>query len=185
MAWRSRIRVTLRTGFLALTLAAFPLAWSAPADDLKEAQKLLNQGKLPAALEKAEAFIAAQPRDPQGRFVKGVVLAELKRTAEAIQVFTGLTEDFPEMPEPYNNLAVLYASQGQYERARSVLELAIQTHPGYAMAHENLGDIHAQLASRSYERALQLDKQNSTAAAKLAKVKELFGAPVVEQRTSR
>src|SRR6266550_3308925 len=98
----------------------------------------------------------------------------LRRVPEAIQVFTGLTEDFPELPEPYNNLAVLYASQGNYDKAKSALELAIHTHPSYATAHENLGDIYAQLASRAYDRALQLDKGNTSAQVKLALVKELF-----------
>lgn len=149
-------------------------AWAAPADDLREAQKLYGQGKVAPALEKVDGFLRAQPRDPQGRFLKGLLLTEQKRTPEAIQVFTGLTEDFPELPEPYNNLAVLYASQGNYEKAKSALELAIHTHPSYATAHENLGDIYAQLASRAYDRALQLDKNNTAAQVKLAMVKDLF-----------
>src|SRR3954470_20645387 len=157
----------------ALIGAASP-AWSAPADDLREAQRLYGQGKVQPAIDKVDGFLKVQPRDPQGRFLKGLLLTEQKRTAEAIQVFTGLTEDFPELPEPYNNLAVLYASQGNYDKAKSALELAIHTHPSYATAHENLGDIYAQLASRAYDRALQLDKSNTTAQTKLSLVKELF-----------
>jgi tetratricopeptide (TPR) repeat protein len=172
-SWRSR--------WLATIVAAwFGAAIAAPADDLREAQRLYQQGRQAPALEKVDAFLKAQPKDPQGRFLKGLILTEQKRTAEAIQVFTGLTEDFPELPEPYNNLAVLYASQGNYDKAKSALELAIHTHPSYATAHENLGDIYAQLASRAYDRALQLDKNNSTAQTKLAMVKELFGS----QRTT-
>jgi tetratricopeptide (TPR) repeat protein len=151
-------------------------AWAAPADDLKEAQKLYQQGKLQPALDKVEGYLKAQPKDPQGRFLKGLVLTEQKRIPDAIQVFTGLTEDFPELPEPYNNLAVLYASQGNYDKAKSALELAIHTHPSYATAHENLGDIYAQLASRAYDRALQLDKTNTTAQVKLAMIKDLFSS---------
>jgi Flp pilus assembly protein TadD len=124
-------------------------------------------------MEKVDAYLKEMPKDPQGRFLKGLVLAEEKKNAEAIQVFSALTEEFPELPEPYNNLAVLYAGQGNYERARTVLELAIQANPQYAMAHENLGDIYAQLAGRAYDRALQLDKDNASAKAKSAKVKEL------------
>ena len=154
--------------------AASWAAFAAPADDLKEAQKLYAQGKLQPALDKVDTFLKSQPRDPQGRFLKGLVLTEQKRTNDAIQVFTGLTEDYPELPEPYNNLAVLYASQGNYDKAKSALELAIHTHPSYATAHENLGDIYAQLASRAYDRALQLDKNNTTAQTKLSLVKELF-----------
>ena len=150
------------------------------ADDLREAQKLYSQGKYQPALDKVEAFLKAEPRDPQGRFLKGLVLTEQKRTNEAIQVFTGLTEDFPELPEPYNNLAVLYASQGNYDKAKSALELAIHTHPSYATAHENLGDIYAQLASRAYDRALQLDKNNTTRAGEAR-----HGEGAVQRRSRR
>jgi tetratricopeptide (TPR) repeat protein len=159
---------------LAALLASPWALHAAPADDLKEAQRLYGQGKVQPAMEKVDGFLKAQPKDAQGRFLKGLLLTEQKRTAEAIQVFTGLTEDYPELPEPYNNLAVLYASQGNYDKAKSALELAIHTHPSYATAHENLGDIYAQLASRAYDRALQLDKNNATAQTKLSMVKELF-----------
>lgn len=150
------------------------MVFAAPADDLREAQKLYGQGKVQPALDKVEVFLKAQPKDPQGRFLKGLLLTEQKRVPEAIQVFQGLTEDYPELPEPYNNLAVLYASQGNYDKAKAALELAIHTHPSYATAQENLGDIYAQLASRAYDRALQLDKNNTTAQVKLAMVKEIF-----------
>jgi tetratricopeptide (TPR) repeat protein len=163
-------------------------AVAAPLDDLREAQKLYGQQKLQPALDKVDVFLKAQPRDPQGRFLKGLLLTEQKRVPEAIQIFTGLTEDFPELPEPYNNLAVLYASQGNYDKAKSALELAIHTHPSYATAHENLGDIYAQLASRAYDRALQLDKNNSTAQLKLSMVKDLFNpqkaAPATAVKTA-
>lgn len=172
--------IPMRSRLAAVVAAAFvgvaALAWAAPADDFREAQKLYGQGKVQPALEKVDVFLRAQPKDPQGRFLRGILLTELKRAPEAIQVFTSLTEDFPELPEPYNNLAVLYASQGNYDKAKSALELAIHTHPSYATAHENLGDIYAQLASRAYDRALQLDKNNPTAQSKLAMIKELFSS---------
>ena len=175
MLHRIALKTRLAAALFAATLGAAGAASAAPADDLREAQKLYGQQKLQPALDKVEAFLKAMPRDPQGRFLKGLLLTEQKRVPEAIQVFTGLTEDFPELPEPYNNLAVLYASQGNYDKAKSALELAIHTHPSYATAHENLGDIYAQLASRAYDRALQLDKSNTTAQLKLAMVKDLFG----------
>ncbi len=170
--WQGR----LATAVLSALLGGSATAFAAPADDLKEAQRLYGQGRAPQAMEKVEAFLKAQPRDAQGRFLKGLLLTEQKRVPEAIQVFTGLTEDFPELPEPYNNLAVLYAQQGNYDKAKSALELAIHTHPSYATAHENLGDIYAQLASRAYDRALQLDKNNAAAQTKLSLVKDLFSS---------
>jgi tetratricopeptide (TPR) repeat protein len=185
MLHRNSMLSRLAAGLAAALIgAAFP-ACSAPADDLREAQKLYGQGKVQPALEKIDVFLKGQPRDPQGRFLKGLLLTEQKRVPEAIQVFTGLTEDFPELPEPYNNLAVLYASQGNYDKAKSALELAIHTHPSYATAHENLGDIYAQLASRAYDRALQLDKNNNTAQVKLAMVKDLFSPQKVASVQTR
>ena len=171
---RLRIKSRLAAAIVGVFVAA--TAWAAPADDLKDAQKLYQAGKLQPALDKVDVYLKANPRDPQGRFLKGLVLTEQKRVNDAIAVFTGLTEDFPELPEPYNNLAVLYASQGNYDKAKSALELAIHTHPSYATAHENLGDIYAQLASRAYDRALQLDKSNTTAQVKLSMIKDLFSS---------
>jgi len=174
MLLRSPMKSRLAAALIAAFVGAMGPAYAAPADDLREAQRLYTQGRIQPATEKVEAFLRAQPKDPQGRFLKGLLLTEAKRVPEAIQVFTSLTEDFPELPEPYNNLAVLYASQGDYDKAKSALELAIHTHPSYATAHENLGDIYAQLASRAYDRALQLDKNNTAAQLKLSMVKDLF-----------
>jgi tetratricopeptide (TPR) repeat protein len=176
MLHRHSMRFRFVAALAAALIAVGTGAWAAPADDLKEAQKLYSQGKVPLAMDKVDAVLKAQPKDPQARFLKGLLLTEQKKTAEAITVFTGLTEDYPELPEPYNNLAVLYASQGNYDKAKAALELAIHTHPSYATAHENLGDVYAQLASRAYDRALQLDKNNTAAQVKLAMVKDLFSS---------
>ena len=174
---RSPVRGGLAAAVFTAVVASAGLALATPAEDLKEAQKLYAGGKIQPAMDKVDALLKTTPRDPQARFLKGVLLTEQKKTAEAIEVFTGLTQEYPELPEPYNNLAVLYASQGEYEKARSALELAIRTHPNYATAHENLGDVYAQLAGRSYDRALQLDKGNAAAQAKLATVKDLLSKP--------
>lgn len=155
---------------LFLALAPAP----ARADEVQDISKLVSSGQTGPALEKINAYLGTNPKDPQVRFLKGIVLTEQGKQAEAIQIFSALTEEFPELPEPYNNLAVIYASQGQYEKARNALELAIHTHPSYGTAHENLGDVYAKLASRSYDKALQLDKGNTSAQAKLSLIRTLF-----------
>ncbi len=144
------------------------------ADDVQDANKLFKQGQHAQALEKVNAFLATKPKDAQARFLKGLIFAEQGNTADAITIFTELTQDYPELPEPYNNLAVLYAGQGNYEKAKNSLEMAIRTHPSYATAHENLGDIYAKMASQAYDRALQLDKGNTSTQTKLALIRELF-----------
>ncbi|HXF67564.1 MAG TPA: tetratricopeptide repeat protein, partial [Burkholderiales bacterium] len=158
---------------LLFLLSAATLA-AAQGDELQEANQLFKQGQLDRALERVEAFLKSRPKDARGRFLKGLILTEQNRPNEAIKAFTELTQDFPELPEPYNNLAVLYASQGQYEKARAALEMAIRTHPSYATAHENLGDIYAKMASQAYDKALQLDRSNTTARTKLNLIRELF-----------
>jgi tetratricopeptide (TPR) repeat protein len=144
------------------------------ASSLPEASQLFRQGQNAQALDKVNSYLSGNPKDPQGRFLKGLILAEMNRTQDAIKTFNDLTNDYPELPEPYNNLAVLYASQGQYEKAKGSLEKAIRTHPTYATAHENLGDIYAKMASAAYDKALQLDKGNASAQMKLALVKDIF-----------
>jgi tetratricopeptide (TPR) repeat protein len=144
------------------------------ADENEDVLKLYKQGNLAKALEQADAYLASKPRDPQMRFNKGLILTEQNKTADAIKVFSSLSEEYPDLPEPYNNLAVLYASQGQYEKAREALEAAIRTHPSYSTAHENLGDIYAKMASQAYGKAFQLDKGNAQAQTKLAMIKDLF-----------
>ncbi|MBS1229638.1 MAG: hypothetical protein H6R17_2915 [Proteobacteria bacterium] len=144
------------------------------AQSLPDVQRLIKQNQLPQALEKVDVYISSKPKDAQGRFLRGLILTDLGRPAEAIAVFTKLTEDFPELPEPYNNLAVLYAQQKQYDKARSALEMAIRTHPSYSIAHENLGDVYAKLASQAYDKALQLDSSNAATQTKLSMIKELI-----------
>jgi tetratricopeptide (TPR) repeat protein len=157
-------------------LALVCAAGAVQADEIADIGKLLRGGQLDQALQRVDSFLATKPRDAQGRFLKGLILTEQNKTQEAITLFTRLTEDFPELPEPYNNLAVLFAGLGQYEKSRQSLEMAIRTHPSYATAHENLGDVYAKLASQAYDKALQLDSNNPAAVNKLAMAKELIGS---------
>lgn len=158
-------------------IAAMTMAGSALAGELEDINQLADQGKNAQALERLNSYLLTQPKDAKALFLKGVLLAETEKRDEAIKVFTDLTEKYPNLPAPYNNLAVLYAYQGQYDKARTALESAIRTHPSYATAHENLGDIYARMASEAYGRALQLDTSNTRAKSKLALIKDLLPAP--------
>jgi tetratricopeptide (TPR) repeat protein len=166
--------VLIRSVALSGLLAAM-LAVPVFADDMADVTRMVRAGQYPEALAKADAFLGKNPRDAQMRFMKGVILTEQNKPTEAIAIFTKLTQDFPTLPEPYNNLAVLYAASGQYDKARSALDAAIRTNPSYATAYENLGDVHAKLASQAYDRALQLDSGNSAAKSKLTLVRTMVG----------
>lgn len=169
----SPLFLSLRIVAMAACMVCLPVH----ADDYSDVSQLMRAGRLPEALNRADQYLASQPKDPQMRFLKGVIQRESGKTAEAIATFTHLTEDYPELPEPYNNLAVVYAGQSQFDKARAALEMAIRTNPSYATAHENLGDIYAKLASQAYNKALQLDNSNPAVPPKLALIKEIFGSP--------
>lgn len=136
----------------------------------------LLQGSQPEqALKLIDQRLTATPKDPQLRFLQGVAFAMANKNKEAIDTFTQLTKEFPELPEPYNNLAVLYANQNQLDKSRQALEQAIRTNPSYSTAHENLGDIYAKLASQAYSKALQLDGSHAQSVQpKLALIHDLF-----------
>ncbi|MDP3123437.1 MAG: tetratricopeptide repeat protein, partial [Thiobacillus sp.] len=162
--------------FFAAVAICFILV-SAPvlANEVQEINQQFRKGDLSGALDRANRYLAKNPKDAQARFLKGLILADQGKTNDAITVFTALTEDYPELPEPYNNLAVLYASQSKFDAAKNALEMAIRTHPSYATAHENLGDLYAKMASLAYDKALALDSKNAAAQTKLALIQDMIG----------
>ena len=160
----------------ALVVTAIPTG--AHADDYSDVNRLVTARKLGEALAKADAYLAGKPRDPQMRFIKGVIHNDMGQSAEAMAIFRQLNQDYPELPEPYNNLAVLYAGLGDLDKARIALEMAIRTNPSYAAAHENLGDVLLQLASQSYAKALQHEPRNASVPNKLSLIRNLLSPPV-------
>ena len=152
----------LLTLLLGMSLAG---AW---ADDYTDVTQLMRAGQLSEARDRVERHLSAKPRDPQMRYFRGLIERESGQTGAALATFTQLTEDFPELPEPYNGLAVIHAAQGQYDQARSALEAAVRANPAYAAAHENLGDVYLRLASQAYCKAMQYEPQNPTAKSKQA-----------------
>jgi tetratricopeptide (TPR) repeat protein len=157
---------------LALTLAMMCIP--ALADDYDDVSQLMRTGHLPEAMLKADQYLTTKPRDPQMRFFKGLIQQGSGRLAEALATFTALTEDYPELPEPHNNAAVLYAAQNQFDKARAALEMAIRTNPNYATAHENLGDVYTKLANQAYLRAQELGATSATLLPKITLSREVL-----------
>lgn len=144
----------------------------------EEIQRMIQQGSFEKALVLAEEQLSVNPDEIQTLFLKGLILARMDRLKESEAVFIGLTEKHPELPEPYNNLAVVYAASGDYDKAEEALRQAINTHPSYATAHENLGDIYAKMASQAYNNALKLDSDNQETREKLSMISDLISVPV-------
>lgn len=157
---------TARLFFLALSLLL--TVFAARADVYGDVTQLMQGKRLEQAQARAQEHLKTKPRDPQMRYLLGLIQRERGQTALALDTFTQLTLDFPELPEPYNALAVIHASQGDFEQARAALELAVRANPGYATAHENLGDLHWRLAQDSWCKAFQFNSSNEALKKRLA-----------------
>jgi tetratricopeptide (TPR) repeat protein len=142
--------------------------------DISKLNKLIEDKDYLEAKEIVEQLLDSDKENPQLLFINGVLLSELGEIDKAINVFVSLTKSHPALPEPYNNLAVLYAQSGNFDLAKTALEKSIKTHPSYATAHINLGDLYTRMASESYNQALQIDKSNKNAKTKLSLIKKLF-----------
>ena len=165
--------MSLRSLWIMLVLAAAGLAaLPVRADELADIEKLYHDGKVAEALALADATISAQPRSAQVRFLKGMMLIEQQRVDEALPVFIALTQDYPELPDPFNNLGVLYASKGQWQNALGALQSALRNDPEHRLALENLGDLYLVLAQQSWAAAQARSKGDD---AELARKLRLAG----------
>jgi tetratricopeptide (TPR) repeat protein len=181
--YRQPLRTLLKTAVQYVFMTGALIATLAHADVYSDVNQLVRTGQLSQAMSKADQYLSDKPRDPQMRFLKGVIQTQTGKSADAIATFTNLTKDYPELPEPYNNLAALYAQESQFDKARVALEMAIRTNPSYATAHENLGDVYAKLASQSYSKALQLDSKNTSLQPKLSLISNLFMSETKDQKS--
>ena len=181
-----RARCIAAIALLAATLATpasaqQPTQWSpwspdllpAPRSEAAEISALVQAGKSEDAVKRADKFLADKPRDLQVRFLRAVALVDLGRKPDAIDALTKLTQDFPELPEPYNNLAVLAAAQGGLDHAEHLLQQALAAQPNYITAQENLGDLYVAMAAAAFERAAKLDPANGALKSKLALARDL------------
>jgi len=176
MPVRNLLSAAARTMVVATLLAA----GSAYADDYADVAQLLKSGKVQQALQKADAYLTTNARDPQMRFLRAIALTNDNQTENAITAFRQLTEEYPELPEPYNNLAVIYARQGDLDKARSALEAAVRNNPNYAIAYENLGDIYARLAYQAYAQSQAKGGRAPALQPKLRQLKDLLQPPAAD-----
>ncbi len=165
--------------WLALTAGAIGLAWlpaiaaDASSATVRDIEQLYRAGDTALAMERIDGAIALHPADPALRFLRAVMLGESHRDREAAEDYRALTRDFPELPEPFNNLAVLHAARGDVDGARTLLEEALRRDPDYPTAQQNLGDVLVRQAGRAYEAATHVPRPSTTLERKLRLVRSL------------
>jgi tetratricopeptide (TPR) repeat protein len=170
--------LTVAPGTAAYAQRAAPMPQGpAVRDNTPEIDASIAQKNWEASLAQLDARIASHPQDAQAKFKRGTVLAHLNRDDEAITAFTELTQTYPELPEPYNNLATLYAKHGRYTEARAALETATKVNPGYGLAYENLGDLYLRMANEAYRHAQSLGKVSATTTQRLTDIQNIVSPP--------
>lgn len=138
---------------------------------MSEAQQAANARHYDEAIKGFDRVLANNPRNAQARFQRAWALAQSGREDEAIKAFAEMAQDFPELPEPHNNLALLYAKRGDLKRAEAELLLATQVKPAFAIAYTNLGDVYRSLAEQAYAEALRRNPGDARASAALRELR--------------
>ncbi|MGT2429389.1 tetratricopeptide repeat protein [Cupriavidus basilensis] len=160
--------VRAQAGPVSLAVPAVPPGGVRSADPgMADAEKAAAQKKYGEAIDGFDRVLATNPRNAQARFERAWALAQAGREDEAIAALSSMAQDFPELPEPHNNLALLYAKRGDLKRAEAELLLALDAKPDFAVGYTNLGDVYRRLAENAYREALRRNPKDAAAASGL------------------
>lgn len=151
------------------------------AEELRQAKALQAKGNYQGAFDRVNTYLNSNPKDPNAWLLYGVSLMNQNKLTEASDIFSKLIQLYPDAPEPYNNLAAVYARQGNNEKAVETLLHAFETHPSYAQVQQNLKSVYAALATQAYNRALDLDNNQAPARAKLAILDQVYQSNPIPQ----
>ena len=125
-----------------------------------DVEKLIRARRYQDAITQINTDLKKTPGNVQLRFVKARLQIEMRQFDQAKKTLIEITQQFPELAEPYNNLAAIAANQGQWIEARDYLELALKLKPTYAIASANLGEIYIRLGAQAYEDAAKNTQLN-------------------------
>ena len=123
--------------------------------------QLIASGKFQQALNEIEkkqptvSYMEQPGTDVQLRFLRARALTGLGRTTEAINDYLDMTSKYPELAEPWNNMATLQLQAGLLDQAYQSLKMAVGINPKYGIAHRNLGLVQLIMANHSFDQAVQ------------------------------
>jgi tetratricopeptide (TPR) repeat protein len=168
-----RLLVTL-VAVSALSLVPAP---EACADDTLPLRALLSSGQAQLALQRADAALAINPRDASLAFLRGVALMDLARHDDALAQFERLSQEYPDLPDAWNNIATLHARAARLEAARQALDNALRADPTHRAARANLGLVHLMLAAQAWEQLAAAGPLDPALARRLEAVRSLLQSP--------
>jgi tetratricopeptide (TPR) repeat protein len=150
----------------ALTCLLLLSGAAAQADVYQDVNRLIGAQQWPQAQAQAQEHLKSRPTDPQMRLLLSRIQDGQGQTAAAMETLQALTQSFPELPEPHNNLAALLARQSRFAEALIQLQDAVRARPDYGTALENLGDVYIALAIEAYQNASKATPPQPRAASK-------------------
>ncbi|WP_341667280.1 tetratricopeptide repeat protein [Alcaligenes sp. SDU_A2] len=129
------------------------------AEISKRINRLIAQGRYDDALQAIENRLkqresSGEPgADVQLLFLKARALSGSGQHNKAIRIYQDMTTYYPELPEPWNNLAAEYIAQDKLDMALEALKMALTADPSYALARNNMGEVQLMLANDAYRKA--------------------------------
>ena len=111
------------------------------------------KGDYEGALDIIAKALAKNPKSVQLRFQRCVVLEKSGDTEAARRELNQFTAMYPEIPEPYNNLAAIESSAGNLDKAEELLKTALRLRPAFRNARINLANLYLVRALTNYKEA--------------------------------
>jgi tetratricopeptide (TPR) repeat protein len=140
-----------------ITLISLFIIGTAKANTLQEMQSEIDSEQYARAATTGLALLRQQPDNLRLQFLTALAFQKNNQPKQAIRYYQEIINTHPELPEPRNNLAIIYLQQGAYDEAVQLLIASLNTRPAYATAYKNLNSIYQGLASEAYQKALNDD----------------------------
>ncbi|HZS26230.1 MAG TPA: tetratricopeptide repeat protein [Candidatus Angelobacter sp.] len=162
-----------------------PSAEKRAANDLKDAEDLLQKQQYQQAEEKLQTLVSTQNDNPQAWFDLGFAQARLGQTADSITAYRKAAELSPKWFEAQQNLGLALAKSGDLSGAAAALRIAVTLKPtaggqqalsrAWLSLAQVIEESQPQEALAAYQKAAELDPANSDAVLGAAKLTEHSG----------
>jgi tetratricopeptide (TPR) repeat protein len=129
------------------------------ATPIEEIQRLIDQNSFSLAATTGDQILIEQPTNAKIQFLTAYAYQMDQQMNRAKELYEHLIQEYPELPEPRNNLAMIYLDKGNSDKASQLLIDALNTHSSYSMAYNNLGRIYRSIASATYRQAVSESNQ--------------------------
>jgi len=117
-------------------------------DALREGFALLAANRLNDASECCRRLLKAKPDLVEAHFLVGLIALEMKQTWAAVSAFGSVTKLKPDHGAAWAQMAKLFMSAGQPNRADLALENAIRHEDGNPVVHDLIGTVYAMLGEQ-------------------------------------